>query len=123
MVTRQDEALALNSLSETDINFINVNAMDNGAAMTVTVGEKISIKCGGFGNGAPVWTWDLTKQYTELITANSVGLNDGYWSDGTPHTQTLTGYVFIVTQKSPVYSIHTLKKSIGLSIYQSFTVL
>ena len=79
--------------------------MDNGAAITVTVGEKISIKCGGFGNGAPVWTWDLTKQYTELITANSVGLTDGYWPDGTPHTQrypdTLTGYVLLFEEGTP----------------------
>ena len=91
MVTKQDEALALNTAVESNITFINVNAMGNEVGITATVGDKISIKCGGFGNGAPMWYWYLTKQYTELITANSVGLNDGYWPDGTAYTQTLTG--------------------------------
>lgn len=91
MVTKQDESLALNTAIESNITFINVNAMGNEVDITVTVGDKIAIKCGGFGNGAPMWYWYLTKQYTELITANSVGLNDGYWPDGTAYTQTLMG--------------------------------
>ena len=92
IVTPQDLSLALNSFSITKINFINVNAMDDGVDITVVAGEKVSIKCGGLGNGKPTWTWHLTKQYIELITATSLGLDNGYWPDNTDWTETLTGY-------------------------------
>ena len=95
IVTPQDLSLALNSFSITEINFINVNAMDDGVDITVVAGEKVSIKCGGFGNGKPTWTWHLTKQYIELINATSLGLVDGVWPDDTDWTETLTGYVSI----------------------------
>ena len=46
MVTKQDESLALNTAIESNITFINVNAMGNEVDITVTVGDKIAIKCG-----------------------------------------------------------------------------
>ena len=80
IVSRGDFALALNSISTINVDFININGEGNGAALTLTAGTKVSAKCSGKGNGSPTWTWKFTNMYTELTnyaasTDNLSGLN------------------------------------------------
>ena len=75
IVSRGDFALALNSLSTVDVDFININGEGNGVTLTLTAGTKVSVKCSGKGNGSPTWTWKFENMYTELTSYSSTTQN------------------------------------------------
>ena len=66
IVTSQDVALAINSFSSPQLTFSNVNDQKLDEGISVVVGSPISVKCAGFGNGAPIWSWTFSNRYTEL---------------------------------------------------------
>jgi hypothetical protein len=87
IVTRQDVALAINSFSSPQLTFANVNGQKLDEAISVVVGSPVSVKCAGFGNGAPIWSWTFTNLYTEITDSS------------TPTTDSLTRFVHCNIQK------------------------
>ena len=65
-MTRLDTALAINSQSDLEVNFINANGGKAQAAANVYAESLVSVKCSGLGNPAPTWAWTFTNFYTEL---------------------------------------------------------
>ena len=45
---------------------MNVNSQGSGQSITVVVGQPLSLKCSGLGNGEIEWAWEFTNFYTEL---------------------------------------------------------
>ena len=45
---------------------MNVNSQGNGESITIVVGQPLSLKCSGLGNGEFEWSWEFTNFYTEL---------------------------------------------------------
>ena len=66
VISPQQLALAINTRSTPEVNFMNVNNQRSGEALTVTAGQPLSLKCSGLGNGAIKWSWEFTNFYTEL---------------------------------------------------------
>ena len=82
VVSGQDYAIALNSPTAVTAQFINVNGLAAGTAITVNAGEKLSVKCSVTGNPdqystwAYTWSWEFATGYTELTGCTGCTLNN-----------------------------------------------
>ena len=78
-----DIAIALNSPTNVEITFMNVNTMADGTSLTVNAGSEVNLGCGangnpdGYENGSGwkwTWSWEMTQfLYTELVGCTEPG--------------------------------------------------
>ena len=78
VVTRFDIALAINSPNTLEISFMNVNSQKSEVPITMYPDSTLypesvlKLKCAGFGNPVPAWSWKFTNLYTELTDYNAI---------------------------------------------------
>lgn len=78
VVTRFDIALAINSPNTLEISFMSVNGQNSEVPITLYPNSTVypesvlTLKCAGFGNPVPEWSWKFTNLYTELTEYNAI---------------------------------------------------